>query len=72
MPIYEFLCKECGKHFEALVSIGAEKGVACSECGSNHLQKLISSFGIGGGSSRLSSSSSGCTTCSATSCDTCK
>jgi len=29
MPIYEFLCKKCGKQFEALVSIGGEKGLSC-------------------------------------------
>ncbi len=72
MPIYEFSCKKCGKCFEALVSIGAEKNVACPECGSKDIQKLISCFGIGGGSSRISSSSSSCTTCSTSSCGTCK
>jgi putative FmdB family regulatory protein len=72
MPIYEFLCKKCGNRFEALVSIGGEKGVSCKNCGNNDIVKLVSSFGIGGGSSKLKSNSSGCATCSATSCDSCK
>lgn len=72
MPIYEFLCKKCGKQFEALVSIGGEKGVSCKICGNRDIQKLFSSFGIGGGSSKLKSASNGCSTCSATSCNTCK
>lgn len=72
MPIYEFVCKKCGEHFEALVSIGKEKSVSCHECGSKDIQKLLSSFGIGGGSNRLSSSSEACTTCSTKTCNTCK
>ncbi|MGD2295428.1 MAG: zinc ribbon domain-containing protein [Candidatus Aminicenantes bacterium] len=72
MPIYEYICKKCGNHFEALVSIGGEKNVSCESCGNKNIQKLFSSFGIGGGSSRLSSSSEACTTCSTKSCDTCK
>ncbi|MGD9345662.1 MAG: zinc ribbon domain-containing protein [Candidatus Aminicenantes bacterium] len=71
MPIYEFSCKACGASFETLTSIGGEKDIVCMECGSKDVQKLISSFGIGGGSSRVKTSSS-CNTCSATSCDTCK
>ncbi len=72
MPIYEFLCKKCAKRFEALVSIGGEKGVSCISCGNGDIEKLFSSFGIGGGSSKLKNTSDSCSTCSATSCDTCK
>ncbi|MFP4081405.1 MAG: FmdB family zinc ribbon protein [Candidatus Aminicenantes bacterium] len=72
MPIYEFVCKKCGKHFESLVSVGREKEVSCEACGSKNIEKLISSFGIGGGSSRISSSSDACPTCTANTCTTCK
>lgn len=72
MPIYEFVCKKCGIRFEALVSIGGEKNVACKSCGHKELEKLVSAFGIGGSSSKIKTSSGACTTCSATSCDTCK
>ncbi|NIM90048.1 MAG: hypothetical protein GTO17_03785 [Candidatus Aminicenantes bacterium] len=72
MPIYEFTCQKCRSHFECLVSIGKEKNVSCLACGSKDIQKLFSSFGIGGESNRLSSSSTTCSTCSATSCETCK
>jgi putative FmdB family regulatory protein len=47
MPIYEFSCKACGCSFETLTSIGGEKNVTCVKCGSEDIQKLISSFGIG-------------------------
>ncbi|MFQ6038474.1 MAG: zinc ribbon domain-containing protein [Candidatus Aminicenantales bacterium] len=72
MPIYEYLCKTCGSRFEALVSIGGEKRVTCSRCGGNSLEKLVSAFGIGGGSNRIKATSDACTSCSATSCSTCK
>ena len=72
MPIYEFKCTKCGNQFEVLVSIGGEKDVSCKNCGDGKVEKLISSFGIGGGSSKLKNASDACTTCSATSCDTCK
>ncbi|NOR13771.1 MAG: hypothetical protein GQ545_11010 [Candidatus Aminicenantes bacterium] len=72
MPIYEFACDACGSCFETLTSIGGEKNVVCMECGSKDIHKLISAFGIGGGSSRVKSSSANCESCSATSCATCK
>ncbi|MGD2295752.1 MAG: zinc ribbon domain-containing protein [Candidatus Aminicenantes bacterium] len=72
MPIYEFACQTCGHRFETLVSLGGESTVTCIRCGSRNIQKLLSSFGIGGGSSRIKSSSAACSTCSSTSCDSCK
>lgn len=72
MPIYEFFCKKCGTQMEALVAIGGEKSVSCKNCGNKNLEKLVSSFGIGGSSNKLKASSSSCDTCSATSCDSCK
>ncbi len=72
MPIYEFLCRSCGRRFEALVRIGKEDGVRCATCGSAEIGKLVSAFGIGGGGSRLKESSGGCSTCHGHSCATCK
>lgn len=33
MPIYEFVCSECGERFERLVDAGAERE-SCPSCGS--------------------------------------
>jgi len=41
MPIYEYLCKNCGKKVEILHKSLEEKAV-CPECGSEKLEKLIS------------------------------
>ncbi len=71
MPLYEYQCQKCGRRFESLVIAGRENEVVCAECGSPEVRKMISCFGIGGGSSRIKASSSGCTTCSTGSCSTC-
>jgi putative FmdB family regulatory protein len=71
MPIYEFMCAKCGHVFESLVGMGRDKDAVCPKCGAAEVQKLLSSFGIGGGGSRLKSASSGCTTCSTKTCSTC-
>jgi putative FmdB family regulatory protein len=71
MPIYEFVCRACDRTFETLVRLGREGEVVCPSCGGREIRKLHSSFGIGGGSSRLKNSGS-CTSCSSKSCSTCK
>jgi putative FmdB family regulatory protein len=41
MPIYEYECKSCGKHFELWQKITDEPLKVCKECG-GELIKLIS------------------------------
>ena len=71
MPIYEFVCGKCGRRFESIVRLGGEREVCCPDCGAVEVQKLISTFGIGGGASRLKTASHSCSTCSTKSCGTC-
>ncbi|MFP4088337.1 MAG: FmdB family zinc ribbon protein [Desulfobacteraceae bacterium] len=42
MPIYEFECLDCGQKTEILVASNETDLVACGECGSKHLRKLLS------------------------------
>jgi len=42
MPIYEFECKECGHRTEILVASSEIDLVACGNCGSRDLRKLLS------------------------------
>lgn len=41
MPLYEYLCMECGQQSELLVS-SASPSPACKACGSRNLKKLLS------------------------------
>jgi putative FmdB family regulatory protein len=44
MPIYEFLCEECGTRFEELVAAGTE-AVACRRCGAERTRRVLSAQG---------------------------
>jgi putative FmdB family regulatory protein len=48
MPLFEYICKKCGHHFEALV-YGA-KQPACPMCQSLELETVFSSFATSGSS----------------------
>jgi putative FmdB family regulatory protein len=42
MPIYEYICDDCGTKFEKLVRNG--NTVACPGCGESHLSPTLSTF----------------------------
>lgn len=71
MPIFEFRCRKCGRSFEVLLLRRDEK-VKCPDCGSEDLDRLLSSFGMKGVEKGSSSGGGTCTSCSATSCSTCR
>ena len=63
MPIYEYVCKDCQAHFEALVSLTAADLVKCEKCGGLNVKKTVSasSFRMGGGGSSIPAGAfSGC------------
>jgi len=41
MPLFEFLCTECGKISEVLVTLSYDSP-SCTACGSEKLKKLLS------------------------------
>lgn len=55
MPIFEYLCKQCGKRFEAIVYGG--KQPACPECQGSSLEQQLSVFAVAGGSKSSASMS---------------
>lgn len=61
MPIYEYECEECRERFEKFVQSmqNAEKNVTCPKCGSSHVHKVLSLFGVRGGSKSSSGFSAG-------------
>ncbi|MBW1668905.1 MAG: zinc ribbon domain-containing protein [Deltaproteobacteria bacterium] len=71
MPIYEYRCTKCNKEFEYLV-LGSEKGIACPECDSRKVVRLMSACSFkSDGDFSSSSGSSACSTCSGGTCSTC-
>ena len=45
MPIYEYLCADCGNKFEKLVRRSADAdSLECPSCGQKHLQQELSTF----------------------------
>ena len=59
MPIFEYVCKDCNKPFEALV-LGSREP-ECPTCHGKNLAQQISVFSVGGGGQ----AGSGFTSCSA-------
>jgi len=46
MPIYEYVCNECGHEFEALQKISDAPLLACPACAKDALKKKISAPGF--------------------------
>jgi len=48
MPIYEYVCKQCGERFEKLVlrlaSQPGERTPVCPYCGSEEVERAVSPF----------------------------
>lgn len=43
MPIYEYLCEECGAISEFLTGVGKDERISCRQCGSPELERIMSS-----------------------------
>ncbi|MBZ0157677.1 MAG: zinc ribbon domain-containing protein [Alphaproteobacteria bacterium] len=67
MPLYEYKCTKCGEEFEKLVFGNQE--VRCPRCADGVVKKKFSTFGMSGVERQASS---GCSSCSAGSCSSCK
>ncbi|WP_291323290.1 zinc ribbon domain-containing protein [Desulfonatronospira sp.] len=79
MPLYEFLCSDCGQEFEELVFKAAET-VNCPGCSSANARKLISAckFKTGGpvvqgspSANAITTRGSGCGGCAGGNCSSC-
>jgi putative FmdB family regulatory protein len=44
MPIFEFICAECGENFETLVLSGEAN--ECPKCGNKNVIKQLSNFAV--------------------------
>lgn len=72
MPLYEYVCKDCGHHFDALRSMkDADKVIACRSCHSEQTQRALSVFYAASDGRSVTQSSGGCGGCSGGSCGSC-
>jgi len=73
MPLYDFICNQCGEKFETLVL--RNELPLCPRCNGRDLVKQMSTFafrsGGGGDSTAASGSGSNCSGCASKSCSTC-
>jgi len=63
MPIFEYLCMDCGEKFEKLVF--NFENINCPNCGGSNVKKLISKFSSPG------LDKGGCSSCSVKGCSGC-
>lgn len=48
MPLYEYLCRNCGKTFEMLRRMkDADRDLRCPDCHSDEVEQVLSSFATG-------------------------
>ena len=59
MPLYEYLCRDCGRAFERYVRAWGDT-VECPACGGTSVEKKVSSFAFASASGGASSAGSGC------------
>jgi putative FmdB family regulatory protein len=73
MPIYEYLCHDCGAHIELIRSMkDADAPVMCAQCESQNLTRMLSLFNASsGGRVVAGGSSGGCAGCAGGSCSSC-
>ena len=62
MPIYEYLCLDCGNTVE-LIFVGESNRIECKYCGSSKLKKLISAHSSVSGPTKNSIPGPGDTAC---------
>ncbi|NKB81513.1 MAG: zinc ribbon domain-containing protein [Nitrospirales bacterium] len=61
MPLFEYRCQECSRHFEFLVQRSTVP--SCPLCQAEQLEKQLSGFAVNGSSQRVTPTSGGCGSC---------
>lgn len=73
MPIYEYVCLDCGNRFDALRTMAqADAPIGCRACEGDHTSRTISVFAaVSAGRVVAGSDGGGCSACGGGSCSTC-
>ncbi|MHB0987464.1 MAG: FmdB family zinc ribbon protein [Bellilinea sp.] len=71
MPIYEYVCQECGARFEALRPMkDADLAITCKKCHGPNTQRALSLFNATSGGQTVAAFG-GCGNCAGGSCSSC-
>lgn len=64
MPLFEYICQDCGRSFEKIVP-RYNSPADCPHCNSEQVEKQLSVFAVAGGNSESASEGPGCGRCGA-------
>jgi len=63
MPIYTYICQNCGERFDLLLGVSQEKmKLVCKKCGSEKIKRVLSGFSVGSSSKDTTTSGGSCPT----------
>jgi len=63
VPVYTYVCKDCGEQFDLLIGMTSEKTeLKCKKCDSSNINRALSPFSVGNSGSKSGSSGSSCPT----------
>ncbi len=73
MPLYEYICQDCGKHFDTLRSMkDADNPIQCAHCDSqNTHRRSVSAFFAKSDGRTVAGSGHSCGGCSGGNCSGC-
>jgi putative FmdB family regulatory protein len=72
MPVYEYLCKDCGQQFDKMRPMSqADVAIECTNCHSEATRRLISRFFASSEGRAIATQSSSCSGCGGGSCGSC-
>lgn len=56
MPVYTYVCKDCGEKFDLLIGVTSEKPkFRCKKCKSENIKRVFSEFSVGSSKGKSSS-----------------
>ena len=45
MPVYDYICKDCNKSFETVLTLGEHvEKIKCPECGSKKVEQVVAAW----------------------------
>ena len=72
MPIYEYVCKDCGYEFDSLRSMkDADAPIVCQKCESKQTRRMLSVFFAQSNGHVVTTTSNQCGGCNSGSCGSC-